>query len=47
MNRSRRLTTTIYVNLAYRRLPTPAKAVVWLPVLYVARLLGISFPPWP
>lgn len=39
--------TMVYVNLTYRRLPRPAKAVLWLVPVVLARILGVTSLPWP
>jgi hypothetical protein len=45
--RWRRLAVTmLYVDLAYRRLPRPARVALWLPVLWAAQALGVRLLPW-
>jgi hypothetical protein len=38
--------TMAHVSCAYRRLPAPVKAVIWLVPAALARVLGLPDPPW-
>jgi hypothetical protein len=35
-----------YVQLTYRRLPGPVKALLWIAPMALAWLAGVSWPPW-
>jgi len=35
-----------HVNCAYRRLPAPARALIWLVPAALARVLGLHDPRW-
>jgi hypothetical protein len=37
----------VYVDFVWRRLPRPLKVLVWLPVAYAARRLGLWINAWP